>query len=233
MHDSENTDVEDSVEEYNEEMELSYESEGTVRVKKLALAAVFAALSIAITPIALYIPRVPFWGIALFDPVSLFWIIAFLLGGGWVGLVTMGAGAVALNFFDLTPIIGPLMKVVATLPLIVIPWLAVRSSLNGGTRAPISKIPILGKKIKSGMSEGERLSKLPVYLTLMIPAFLLRLALMIPLNLVIVPILWGLDDVGFIIGYTLVLNSLQTIFDVVVPYIVVYPTKIFKHFKLW
>ncbi len=229
MQDSENT-IERDIEK---EMELSDESERSNMTKKLALATIFAALSIAITPIASMIPRIPLWGIALFDPVSLFWIIAFLLGGGWVGLVTMSAGAVALNFFDPTPIIGPLLKFVATLPLVVIPWLGVRSSLNGGTRAPISKIPILGRKLNPEMSEGDRLSKLPVYLSLMIPAFLLRLVLMIPLNLVIVPILWGLDDVAFIIGYTLVLNSLQTIFDVVVPYVTVYPTKIFKHFKLW
>lgn len=229
MQDSDNTIERDVV----EEMELSDESERSNMTKKLTLAAVFAALSIAIAPIALYIPRIPLWGIALFDPVSLFWIIAFLLGGGWVGLICMGAGTLALFFFDPT-VVGPLLKFVATLPLIVIPWLGVRSSLNGGTRAPISKIPIIGKKITSEMSEGDRLSKPSVYLTLMVPAFLLRLILMIPLNLVIVPLLFPvITDVGFIIGYTIVLNSMQSIFDVVIPYVTVYPTKIFKHFKLW
>ena len=55
----------------DEELELTDLSERSLMTKKIALAAIFASLSIAITPVASIIPRMP-WGIALFDPSSFF-----------------------------------------------------------------------------------------------------------------------------------------------------------------
>ena len=76
-------------EESHEDMDLSETSESAERVKKVVTASVLAALSIAVAPIASFVPRIPGWGIALFDPVSIFWVVAFLLGGYWVGILSV------------------------------------------------------------------------------------------------------------------------------------------------
>jgi hypothetical protein len=216
----------------DESFDLTEQSDSSLRTKKLAMAAIFASLSIIITPIAAFIPRIPGWNIALFDPVSFFWLIAFLLGGGWVGLVSMVAGAIALNFFDPTPFFGPLLKFVATLPLIVIPWLGVKYHLKKGMRAPFPDTDS-AEESKGDLKGGRILSRLTTYLPLMFIAFLIRLILMIPLNLMIVPLLWGLDDFGFIVTYTVILNTFQTLFDIILPYVVIHRTTIFENFKLW
>jgi riboflavin transporter FmnP len=58
---------------------LAYKSLKTIQI---AGAAIFGALSVVIsaltTPI---IPRIPGWGMAIFDPVSIIWIICFLIFG--------------------------------------------------------------------------------------------------------------------------------------------------------
>ncbi len=182
------------------------------RVKRITTAGVLASLSVAIAPIASVLPRLV-WGIALFDPTSLLWIIAFLIGGPEVGLVCMGAGAIGLLFYDPTGI-GPLFKVLATLPMIVVPW--------------------LGLRFFSHDSSGESLSRFTAYLPLMFVAFLLRLVIMVPFNLIMVPLLmpWTITSTE-IIAATIILNSVQSIFDVMVPYIVVHPTTLFEHFRMW
>ncbi|TFG98006.1 hypothetical protein E4H12_07260 [Candidatus Thorarchaeota archaeon] len=70
------SDTEDGI-----DLELTAESESSERIKQVVIAGVLASLSIAIAPSASMIARVAGWGIALFDPVSLFWIAAFLIGG--------------------------------------------------------------------------------------------------------------------------------------------------------
>ena len=106
------------------DFELVEGSKESERVKQAAFAAIMAAISIASSPIASVIPRIPGWDIALFDPVSFFWIIAFLVGGISVGMVTVFAGTLGLFFFDPSGV-GPLFKLLATAPMIIIPWLAV------------------------------------------------------------------------------------------------------------
>ncbi|MHA1882933.1 MAG: hypothetical protein ACTSUO_07795 [Candidatus Thorarchaeota archaeon] len=198
-------------------------SEGSLMTKKLAMAAIFAALSIAITPIASIIPRMP-WGVALFDPVSLFWLVAFMLGGGIVGMISMIAGAIGLLYFDPTGL-GPLLKFVATFPLIFIPWLFVKSGITAKFRREESE------------EGGTLLANPKTYLVLMIIAFVVRLALMVPFNLFLAPlIIPGIYDdfsVEAIIIIVIIINSIQTIFDGLIPYIIVHGTKIFKQFRLW
>ncbi|MFW9920148.1 MAG: hypothetical protein ACFFED_11140, partial [Candidatus Thorarchaeota archaeon] len=67
----------------------------------------------------------------------------------------------------------------------------------------------------------------------MLVAYLVRLSLMMPLNLVIVPALFGISDVSFIIMYTLILNTLQSLWDTLVPFLIVYRTRIFDEFRMW
>jgi hypothetical protein len=183
------------------------------RVIQLTVAAVFAALSAAVSPIASMLPRIPGWGIALFDPVSFFWIIAFLIAGIRVGMLSTTLGAFCLFFFDPTGI-GPVFKFLATAPMIFVPWLGVR-------------------RYGRGMG-GQFLARGGNYAILMVAAFFVRLLLMIPLNLVIVPLLFSpYATWDYIITYTLVVNAIQSLWDALVPFLVIYPTSVFEHFKMW
>ncbi|MHA1902424.1 MAG: hypothetical protein ACXADL_00065 [Candidatus Thorarchaeota archaeon] len=209
-------------------LELTTPSESSEITKEIVTAAVLAALSIAVTPIASYIPRVGSFGIALFDPVSFFWIIAFLIGGPRVGLTSMAAGTIVLNFFDPYAPIGPALKFLATLPMVMIPWIGVKLA----NRRPDEDIRIDDKN-QGGLRGGTLLAGPVKYLLLMLIAIPLRLAIMIPTNMVVVPILWGATDLLFIITYTVSLNLLQSVFDIAVPWLVVHPTGVYKYFKMW
>lgn len=194
------------------DLELISESESSKRVKQVVLASVLGSLSIAAAPIAEVVPRIPGWGIAIFDPVSIFWIVAFLLGGVWVGMVSVISGTMGLFLYDPTAV-GPIFKLVATLPMIVIPWLGVR-------------------RMKSKVG-GETLSRPKMYVTLMLLAFALRLALMIPINLAYGAIAYPFFTIDFIISYAIILNAFQSLWDALIPFIIVYPTGMFKTFKMW
>lgn len=193
-------------------MDLSLASESADRVKKIVTASVLAALSIAVAPIASVVPRIPGWGIALFDPVSIFWVIAFLLGGYWVGILSAFAGTFGLFMYDPTAI-GPIFKILATLPMIVVPWFGVR-------------------RLGSG-KEGESLSRPRFYATLMISAFILRISIMVPVNLIYGALALPFLTVEFILGYALILNAFQSLWDALIPFIIVHRTGVFKSFGMW
>ncbi|MHA2423554.1 MAG: hypothetical protein ACXAEF_02130 [Candidatus Thorarchaeota archaeon] len=182
------------------------------KTRKVAVGGMLGALSIAVSTTATFIPRLPLWGIALFDPVSLIWIIAFLIGGIEVGIITTYAGSLGLFLFDPTGV-GPVFKFLATVPMILIPWLG----------AEFSKSQAGGQHLSSA-------KKLSIY---MVIAFIIRLGIMVPLNLVMVPLLFGLTDTTFIITYTLVLNSLQSLWDALIPYLIVHKTGLFESFRMW
>ncbi|TFG14984.1 hypothetical protein EU537_01715 [Candidatus Thorarchaeota archaeon] len=205
-------------------------SDGTHEIaKRVVVAALLAALSIAVTPTATYVPRLN-WGIALFDPTSIFWIIAFLIGGIWVGLVSMSAGVLLLNFFDPFAPVGPFVKLLATLPMIVIPWLGTKFVQWRSEGDPSYHNSQEETEVGSG---GRILSRPGFFATMMVLALLIRLIITIPVNLSIVPTLYGITDVEFIIIYTIVLNISTAFFDAFIPYLVVYPTSVYDNFKLW
>ncbi len=182
------------------------------RSKKIAVSAILGALSIALGATSSFIPRIPGWGIALFDPVSIVWVIAFLIGGIEVGIITTYAGFFGLFLFDPTGV-GPVFKFLATIPLILIPW--------------------LGLKLSNMKDDGAYLSIRKYYARYMFVGYLARLAIMLPLNLAIVPALFGISDVMFIIEYTLILNTLQSLWDTLVPFLIAYRTPVFQEFRMW
>ncbi|MHA1959936.1 MAG: hypothetical protein ACW99U_06875 [Candidatus Thorarchaeota archaeon] len=199
----------------DEEMVLVEPSESSEYVRKIVVAGILASLSLVVAPIAAYLPRVPGgWGIAYFDPVSLFWIIAFLIAGPFVGIVSMGAGVVGLFFFDPTGI-GPAFKLLATLPMILIPTLVIRVKRSG--------------------SGGEALSSLSLYSKLMTGGFLLRVLLMIPMNIVVLTMfgLTAIFTLDQILLYVIIINAIQSFGDAAIPYLVVHKTPVFKDFGLW
>jgi hypothetical protein len=196
---------------HESEMELTETSDSSINVIKVATAAIFAAVSLVITPVVSFIPRYA-WGIAYFDPVSIFWIIAFLIGGIQVGLTCTIAGTIGLFLFDPTGI-GPMFKFLATIPMIVVPWLGSQ---------------ILGKE-----EGGEFLSQRNKYFSLMALAYFPRLLFMIPMNLILVPLFF--PEYGFfeILIITILFNALQSLFDALIPFIVVYRTSVFEQFGMW
>ncbi len=197
---------------YPEEPSWDLIDRGEDTTRKVAMGALLGALSIALAATASFIPRIPGWGIALFDPVSLIWIIAFLIGGIEVGMMTTIAGFFGLFLFDPTGI-GPVFKLLATLPMILVPWIGIRYSKQ--------------------QLDGKYLSSARIYSKYVIVAIIIRMSLMIPLNLVTVPLLYGILDINFIITYTVILNSLQSFWDALIPYLIVHKSGIFEHFRMW
>ncbi|MFO7836000.1 MAG: hypothetical protein R6V83_05045 [Candidatus Thorarchaeota archaeon] len=207
---SDESSTEKDIEDYDDFVD---NGDFTLRTKKIAVAGVLAALSVAVAPIAQVIPRIPGWQIALFDPVSIFWIIAFLIGGIEVGVTSMTVGTIALFFFDPSAPIGPLLKFAATAPMIIIPW--------------------LGMKVGDTETAGKGLDNLRNYAALMVVGTIIRLVIMIPLNLIIVPLFFGIDNTAFLITYAIILNIIQAFWDTVIPYGIVHKTTLFEEFGLW
>lgn len=196
------------------EMELVDTSESSIRVKKIATAGILAALSlVGLSPIASFIPRIPGWGIAIVDPISFCWIIAFLLGGIEVGLLTTFAGSIGLFFFDPFTPIGPIFKILATVPMIVIPW--------------------LGMRVRASDAGGEYLGNIREYALLMILAYIVRLGIMIPLNLLVAPIFFPEFSTFDVIMFAFTLNTSQSILDALGPFFIVHSSSLYKHFGMW
>ena len=123
-------------------MDLTAGSDSAERVKQVVIASVLAALSIAVAPIASFVPRIPGWGIALFDPVSIFWVVAFLMGGYWVGIMSAFAGTFGLFLYDPDRYVarcsGVLLEMLARGVPVIVPdkcWLADQLRLAGGHRS--------------------------------------------------------------------------------------------------
>jgi len=202
-----------SSEEEGQDMELSDTSKSSENVRKVAVAAILAALSLAATPIASVLPRIPGWDIALIDPVSFFWIIAFLIGGLWIGLASAAVGTLGLFFFD-PSVVGPIFKFEATLVMILIPWVIV--------------------KYFSGDKGGSYLQSFKKYGVAMVLASLTRLPLMVATNLIVVPLLYpDVFTAEQIISLAIWINSFQCIADTIIPWLVVHASPVFERFGMW
>lgn len=181
----------------------------------IALSAVISAI---ITPI---LPRIPYWGIAILDPISAVWIICFLIFGWRSGFLCLGGGSLILFFWDPTGI-GPFFKFFATLPFILIPTLVYYFS----KRMRKTELPMRAW-----------IFNVKNYSWTMIAAYGLRIVLMLFCNYIVfvtifAPYLSKLDLSFFglpqitawdaVILITIMVNSWQTVFDVVVPYLITF-----------
>ncbi len=200
----------------------------------IAGAAIFGALSISLSlMITTTLPRV--WGgngPAFFDPVSLIWICAFLVFGVRCGLLTALIGTLGLLINDPTAfMVGPFMKFVATIWFIVIPYVFIR----------------IKTKHKP---TGEDMKNLKNYIPSMIVAWIIRCVVMVALNYVYLFVFWGGPDalaftsldwlgiesiaghVGYIVTLILI-NTIQTIGDAIIPYILIFSSKIYDRFTIY
>jgi riboflavin transporter FmnP len=216
----------------NEEIEKKSRMSRTANITlQLVGAALFGALSLVfsafVTPI---IPRLPF-GIAFFDPVSILWITCFLFFGTKSGILCCFIGTAGLIPFDPFTPIGPLMKLAATLSLIIVPiiWLKLYKSVEGVKNS--QKI----KNVKNYIITGSF-------------GTLLRICIMIICNSLLFMTLYSpfllSTNLGFIglpgiSGWTAVIitviliNAETSLWDLLVPYLLVFGTKLDEKFEIW
>lgn len=196
---------------------------------KIAGAAIFGALSIIVSLLTTEnLPRMP-WGIAYFDPVSIIWLLAFLIFGVEAGILTCIIGMVGLMPFDPTPFVGPVMKFVATIWHVLIPYLVIRMK---------------NQKVFSG----EVFSLKGNYALSSIGAWIIRCVVMIFLNAFYIQYVWhapvqfldlswmGISGVNGWIAVAItvfLLNTIQAFFDATLPYFLVFKTKIYNLFNFY
>ncbi len=198
-------------------------------------AALFSALSIVVgtllTPTLTNLLRIPGWFIAIIDLISLVWIVCFYLFGVKAGILCCIIGTIGLMPFDPTGVIGPLMKLAATLSLISVPIIFLRLyKRSEGTRN--------SKKLKNPRN-------LMIYGAL---GTLLRIFVMVILNVVVFLTVFSLflDQISLeflglpqITGLTAVLigapiiNAWQSVLDLGIPYLLVYSTNLDEKLNVW
>ncbi len=205
----------------------------TLYTLEIAGAAIFGALSTILSVFtAPYLPRVPGMPIAYLDPVSFIWITCFLIFGVRSGLLCSIIGTITLMFADLANAPwGPLMKFAATISLIIVPilFLKLYKKEDGIRKSQVIKVP------KNYIIEGTLGTGLRVIVTLFLN-YILALTIYAPfiayVNLEFLghPEITGITAI--MIGFPLI-NAWQSVFDLAVPYIIVYGAKIDEKFEIW
>jgi len=198
---------------------------------QIAGGAIFGALStvvaIILSPI-INASRIEGWGIALFDPTSWIWIICFLTFGTISGIVSCITGSFGLLIIDITGI-GPAFKFFATIPLIIIPNLIFRLR-------------------KKSVFTSQTLKKPKNYAVCGIISTTVRIGLMFILNFIFFATIWAdffeymnLEVIGLanitglsaILIFTPILNLYTSALDLVIPYFIVYGSKLDEKFEIW
>ena len=211
----------------------SHMSKSSQLVLQISGAALFGALSLVVSILTTSIlPRVPGWGIAIIDPVSIIWIMCFLIFGTRAGILCCVIGTFGLMPIDVSlPIIGPLMKFSATFALIIVPILFLRLFRN-----------------EEGIRNSQKIKNPRNYVVYGLLGIILRIGVMIIANyLLFITILSGslvyvsLDFIGLpgVSGWTaiiigvILINAETSLWDLIIPYIVVFGFKIDQKFAIW
>ncbi|MFX0024108.1 MAG: hypothetical protein ACFE9S_17405 [Candidatus Hermodarchaeota archaeon] len=199
---------------------------------ELAGAAIFGALSVVVGAfLAPNIPRIAGWFIAIVDPISIIWVACFLIFGVRAGLLCSVVGAVGLMPFDPTGWIGPSMKLAATISLIII---------------PITLLKLY--KREPGIINSQKLREPRNYVINGLLGTVLRIVVMEILNIIAYLTAFaayadfisleflGLPQVtgmtAILIGAPLI-NAWQSALDLLIPYLLVFTTKLDEKFEIW
>ncbi|MFX1397700.1 MAG: hypothetical protein ACFFAS_11740 [Promethearchaeota archaeon] len=197
-------------------------SSGVRYTIQLSGAAIFIALSwiltITTTP---YLPQTP-EGFAYFDPVSIVWFMCFLIFGPLAGVLCSTAGMfVMMPYDDMAPI-GPLMKFLATMSL-MLPFLLY--SLY---------------KLYRHEEAHKWLKKPLVFITLSVIGIVLRILIMNLSNALVWLYYFGLPIEGLPdwLIFVSIMNPIQSLSDLIVPYIIVfgamgYGLRLDDKFQIW
>ncbi len=224
--------VEKTEEQTSEERETSM-SKSSQLVLQISGAALFGALSLVVSAFTTeFVPRVPGWGIAIIDPVSIIWVMCFLVFGAKSGILCCLIGTLGLMPFDTSlPIVGPIMKFSATLSLIIVPILFLKLYRN-----------------EEGVRNSQKIKKPRNYVVYGIFGVILRIGVMLIANfLIFITVLAhvlpyvSLEFIGLpsISGWTaiiigvIIINAVTSLWDLLVPYLIVFGAKIDQIFSVW
>lgn len=199
----------------------------SVFTRNVAVSAVFGGLSFVLSALTTsFLPRVPGWGIAFIDPVSIIWVTAYLLFGLPVGLMTSLVGTVGLMFFDPFAPIGPLLKLFATLPLIIAFDLGMRAlkfkPYSGGSLRPLRRYVPLSLVGAAGRIVILTLMNVILFLTM----FSLNFA---QINLFGIQ----LSSWDAVIAVSVLINAEQSVWDCSIPYLLCFSAKLYDQFRFW
>jgi riboflavin transporter FmnP len=183
---------------------------------QIAGASLFGALSIVLSLLSPILPRIP-QGIAFFDPVSIAWMLCFLIFGPVAGLLCSVIGFLGLIPFDLSiPVIGPLMKFCATVPLIIVPTLLLRLY-----------------KREEGKLKQHKLKKPMNYIVTGLVGIGVREIVMILLNILVYLSFFGSFGLEGWVIIIAIINPIQSIWDLLIPYAIVFGMRLDKKFEVW
>lgn len=199
---------------------------------ELAGAAIFGALSIVVGALlAPNIPRIAGWFIAIVDPISIIWIACLLIFGVRAGILCSVIGAIGLMPFDVTVWIGPLMKLAATISLIIVPIIFLKLY-----------------KREPGIINSQKLKEPKNYVIYGVVGTALRIVVMELLNIIVYLTVFanwageislaflGLPQItgmtAILIGAPLI-NAWQSVLDLLIPYLLVFTTKLDEKFEIW
>lgn len=180
---------------------------------QIAGGAIFGALSLVLSFLAAFLPRTP-EGLAYFDPVSIIWVLCFLIFGPLAGLISAVIGMFLLMPFDPFAPIGPIMKFTATAALILPSYLLMRY-------------------IKKDISSGT-LKEPKTYATYGVIGIIVRIAVMVPFNIIVYTAFgYPPELLGAYLIMVVLINALQSVWDLVIPYLIVYGAKIDEKYEIW
>ncbi len=223
--------VDKTEEQISEERETQM-SKSSQLVLQIAGAALFGALSIVIsaftTPI---LPRVPGWFIAIIDPVSIIWVTCFLIFGARSGLLCCVLGTFGLMPFDPSAPVGPLMKLAATVALIIVPIMFLKLYKTREGARNIQKIKNIRNYVVYGIfGIALRICIMMIFNYLLFITLFADMLAFVDLSFMWLPDISGWTAV--IIG-VIVINAETSVWDLLIPYLIVFGLKIDEKFAIW
>lgn len=207
-------------------------SKSSQLVLQISGAALFGALSIVFSAFVVpFVPRIPGWGIAIIDPVSIIWILCFLIFGTRAGLLCCVIGTFGLMPFDSFAPIGPIMKFSATFALIIVPIMFLKLY-----------------RTEEGVRNSQKIKNLRNYVVYGLFGVILRIGVMMVANYLLFITLFSdavayvsLEFIGLpgVSGWTaivigvIIINAETSLWDLLFPYVIVFGLKIDQRFSIW
>jgi riboflavin transporter FmnP len=183
---------------------------------QLVGAAIFSALSLVVSLLVVPIlPRTP-EGMAFFDPVSIIWMLCFLIFGPTAGLLCCVIGMFLLMPFDPFAPIGPLMKFAATVSLMIVPIVLLKLY-----------------KREEGILKSKILKDRKKYVIYGLLGTGFRIVVMVILNIIVYLALFGEAGLAYWIIIVIIVNTLQSLWDLLIPYLIVFGSKLDEKFEIW
>ncbi|MHA2392785.1 MAG: ECF transporter S component [Promethearchaeota archaeon] len=208
------------------EMEVKRTKKSQLTIQ-IAGGAVFGALSAVVSLVLsplINASRIPGWQIAMFDPTSWVWIICFLIFGPIAGLICCITGSFGLLLIDPSGWVGPIFKFFATVPLILIPYFIFK------------------------LKDSDKLKKPRNYVISGVVSTAVRIAAMLGLNLLFFATIWAdffefmnLEVLGIanitglsaVLIFAPIINLYTSALDLVIPYLLVFTTRLNEKFDFW